>query len=50
MGPFIPEVVLDYPHLVQNMYEEFAHAGSDVVEALTVFIYSFRGSVKLKIC
>ncbi|XP_052104015.1 betaine--homocysteine S-methyltransferase 1-like [Mytilus californianus] len=45
MGPFIPEVVLDYPHLVQNMYEEFAHAGSDVVEALTY--YGHREKLRL---
>lgn len=35
-GPFVPEVVLEHPHLVTAMYEEFVHAGSDVVEAFTV--------------
>ena len=35
-GAYVPEVVIDHPHLVKNMYEEFVHAGSDVVEAFTV--------------
>ena len=35
-GAFAPEVVLEYPHLVTAMHEEFVHAGSDVVEAYTV--------------
>ena len=35
-GAYVPEVVVDHPHLVKNMYEEFVHAGSDVVEAFTV--------------
>jgi betaine-homocysteine S-methyltransferase len=36
-GPFVPEVVLEHPHLVKQMYEEFVHAGSDVVEAFTYY-------------
>ena len=35
-GVFVPEVVLEHPHLVKSIYEEFVHAGSDVVLALTV--------------
>lgn len=35
-GCFVPEVVLNHPELVQTLYEEFVHAGSDVVLAFTV--------------
>ena len=35
-GPFVPEVVLGRPDLVRLQYEEFVHAGSDVVLAFTV--------------
>ena len=35
-GDYVPEVVLDHPHLVRAMYEEFVHAGSDIVLAFTV--------------
>ena len=35
-GRFGPEVVLDNPHIVKSLHEEFAHAGSDVIEAFTV--------------
>lgn len=38
-GAFVPEVVVDHPHLVKNMYEEFVHAGSDVVLAFTVTFF-----------
>eukprot|EP00057_Strongylocentrotus_purpuratus_P028836 XP_011683310.1 PREDICTED: betaine--homocysteine S-methyltransferase 1 isoform X2 [Strongylocentrotus purpuratus] len=34
-GPFVPEVVIDHPELVRQMYRDFVHAGSDVVPALT---------------
>ncbi len=37
-GPFVPEVVLGRPDLVRFQYEEFVHAGSDVVVAFTVSI------------
>ena len=40
-GCFVPEVVIEHPHLVKNMYEEFVHAGSDVVEAFTVSYVHF---------
>ena len=35
-GAFVPLVVLERPQLVTALYEEFAHAGSDIVLALTV--------------
>ena len=35
-GSFVPEVVLEHPELVRQQYEEFVHAGSDVVLAFTV--------------
>jgi len=35
-GAFVPEVVVEHPELVKVMYEEFVHAGSDVIEAFTV--------------
>ena len=35
-GHFVPEVVIEHPHLVKNMHEEFVHSGSDVVQAFTV--------------
>ena len=34
----IPEVVLEHPEVVRNMHEEFARAGSDVIEAYTVIV------------
>ena len=33
---FAPVVVLDHPHLVTGLHEEFVHAGTDVIEAFTV--------------
>lgn len=54
-GGFIPEVVLEHPHLVKVLHEEFVHAGSDVVEAFTVrllmswcffLFYYFLGNVE----
>ncbi|KAL4221485.1 hypothetical protein ACF0H5_019742 [Mactra antiquata] len=38
-GSFVPEVVLEHPHLVRQLYEEFVHAGSDVVLALTYYAH-----------
>lgn len=35
-GCFVPEVVIEHPEVVRTLHEEFVHAGSDVVEALTV--------------
>lgn len=36
-GAFVPEVVLDHPEVVEGLHREFAHAGSDVVEAFTYY-------------
>jgi betaine-homocysteine S-methyltransferase len=36
-GAFVPEVVLDHPEVVSELHREFAHAGSDVVEAFTYY-------------
>ena len=35
-GNFLPEVVLEKPEAVEMLHEEFALAGSDVMEAFTV--------------
>lgn len=44
-GCFVPEVVLNHPELVQSLYEEFVHAGSDVVLAFTY--YGHREKLKV---
>lgn len=44
-GPFVPEVVLDHPEVVQGLHREFAHAGSDVVLAFTY--YGHREKMRL---
>ena len=36
-GAFVPEVVLEHPEVVEGLHREFAHAGSDVVEAFTYY-------------
>lgn len=36
-GPFVPEVVLDRPEVVERLHRDFVHAGSDVVETLTYY-------------
>lgn len=36
-GAFCPEVVLEHPHLVKQLSEEFVHSGSDIVEAFTYY-------------
>ncbi|XP_038059775.1 betaine--homocysteine S-methyltransferase 1-like [Patiria miniata] len=38
-GSFVPEVVLEHPELVRQQYEEFVHAGSDVVLAFTYYAH-----------
>ena len=35
-GPWIPTVVLDDPEVILNIHREYVHAGSEVVEAVTV--------------
>ena len=44
-GAFVPEVVLDHPHVVTELHREFMHAGSDVIEAFTY--YANRDKLKL---
>ena len=36
-GAFVPEVVLEHPEVVEGLHREFAHAGSDVIEAFTYY-------------
>ncbi|MCC6957875.1 MAG: homocysteine S-methyltransferase family protein [Anaerolineales bacterium] len=36
-GPFVPEVVLDYPEAVKQLHREFLLAGSEVMVALTYY-------------
>ncbi|HET7305566.1 MAG TPA: homocysteine S-methyltransferase family protein [Segeticoccus sp.] len=38
-GSFVPEVLLDHPEQVTSLHEQFVHAGSDVVEALTYYAH-----------
>ncbi|MBA3366525.1 MAG: homocysteine S-methyltransferase family protein [Actinobacteria bacterium] len=44
-GAFVPEIVLEHPHLVAQLHREFVHAGSDVVEAFTY--YAHREKLRL---
>lgn len=41
-GRYGPEVVLDHPSVLKSLHEEFAHAGSDVIEAFTYYGYRER--------
>jgi len=34
-GSFVPEVALDHPEVLKQVYREFVRAGSDVIEAFT---------------
>jgi betaine-homocysteine S-methyltransferase len=43
-GPFVPEVVLEYPDAVRQLHNEFLRAGSDVVVACTY--YGHRAKLK----
>jgi methionine synthase I (cobalamin-dependent) len=38
-GPFVPEVVLDYPDAVRELHREFLRAGADVMVALTYYAH-----------
>src|SRR5919201_4296620 len=38
-GPYVPEVVLEHPEVVEQLHREFVRAGSDVVEALTYYAH-----------
>src|SRR6202047_1457520 len=44
-GPYVPEVVIDFPVAVQELHREFVRAGSDVVLALTY--YAHRDKMKV---
>src|ERR687889_308735 len=44
-GAFVPTVVLDHPEVVAGLHREFAHAGSDVIEAFTY--YGHREKLRL---
>ena len=43
-GPFVPEVVLEYPEAVRELHREFLRAGSDVIVACTY--YAHRSKLK----
>ncbi len=36
-GPFVPEVVLDYPEALKELHREFLRAGAEVMVALTYY-------------
>lgn len=38
-GPFVPEVVLEHPQVVEQLHVELVRAGSDVVEAFTYYAH-----------
>jgi len=44
-GAFVPEVVLEHPEALTQLYREFVHAGSDVIEAFTY--YGHRDKLRL---
>jgi betaine-homocysteine S-methyltransferase len=44
-GAYVPEIVLEHPDLVVGLHREFAHAGSDVIEAFTY--YAHREKMRL---
>src|ERR1700754_1242762 len=38
-GPFVPEVVLEHPDVVEGLTREFVHAGSDIALAFTYYAH-----------
>lgn len=38
-GPFVPEVVLEYPNAVRELHREFLFAGAEVMVAFTYYAY-----------
>jgi betaine-homocysteine S-methyltransferase len=38
-GPFVPEVVLDFPEALKQLHREFMRAGSEVMVALTYYAH-----------
>jgi len=45
VGPFVPLVVLEQPHVVKQLHREYVACGSDIVEAFTY--YGHREKMKL---
>eukprot|EP01103_Thecamoeba_quadrilineata_P006020 TRINITY_DN15759_c0_g1_i1.p1 TRINITY_DN15759_c0_g1~~TRINITY_DN15759_c0_g1_i1.p1 ORF type:complete len:354 (+),score=86.69 TRINITY_DN15759_c0_g1_i1:43-1062(+) len=45
VGPFVPEVVLNYPNAVRELHREFLLTGSDIIEAFTY--YGHREKMRL---
>ncbi len=43
-GPFVPEVVLDFPDALRELHREFLRAGAEVMVALTY--YAHRGKLR----
>jgi betaine-homocysteine S-methyltransferase len=44
-GPYVPEVVLDFPEALKQLHREFLRAGSEVMVALTY--YAHREKLKV---
>src|SRR3984957_3962653 len=38
-GPYVPEVVLDFPDAVRELHREFLRAGAEVMVALTYYAH-----------
>jgi betaine-homocysteine S-methyltransferase len=38
-GAFVPEVIIEHPEVVEQLHLDFAHAGSDVTQALTYYVH-----------
>jgi betaine-homocysteine S-methyltransferase len=38
-GSWVPDFILDQPHVLKNLHYEFVHAGSDVVEAFQYYTH-----------
>src|ERR1700689_5078506 len=38
-GAFVPVVLTEHPEVVEELHREFAHAGSDVTQALTYYVH-----------
>ena len=41
-GPYVPEVVLEHPEVVEQLHREFLRAGSDAIEAFTYYAHRER--------
>jgi betaine-homocysteine S-methyltransferase len=38
-GPYVPEVVLDFPEAVKELHREYLRAGSEMMVALTYYAH-----------